>query len=117
MNWGVTICKSLTRRQTSDLLARLGQPLCNPRGMNPALQKPRREKRPDNVFTLASAVQRELISELASEMRWDHPDGYCKWLTSNQGLRRVTTDAEEAKVIEGLLATKRRQQPTGQGAA
>ena len=108
-SWGVTTCKNLTRRQASDLLARLGRPLRNPRGLHPAPQKPRREQRPDNVFTLASKAQRELIAELAPEIHWDQPDGYRKWLVSNQGLRRVTTDAEAARVIEGLMSIKRRQ--------
>ena len=107
--WGVTTCKNLTRRQASDLLARLGLALRNPRGMNPVPRKRRREKRPDNVFTLASPEQRQLIGELVAEIRWSTPDGYRRWLLANQGLRRVTTDAEAARVIEGLLAIRKRQ--------
>ena len=37
------------------------------------------------------------------------PHSYNKWLRGNMGLARVKTDAEAAKVIEGLLAMKRRQ--------
>ena len=107
-HWDVGTCKSLTRAEASDLLARLGRPIPNPRGLRPSPREDR-DALPNNVFRMPSAAQRSLIDELAAEIRWGAPDGYRKWLSANMGLRRITTDREAAKVIEGLRAIKRRQ--------
>lgn len=106
--WGVETCKALTRRQASELLRRLGARLRNP----PRSKRPRpaapRQKPPKGVTRLVSPVQRKLIDDLAREIAWREPGGYAGWLKKNQGLERVATASQAARVIEGLKALKKR---------
>ena len=108
--WGVDTCKGLTRRQASELLRNLGAKLRNP----PGSRRPRprkaapRETLPDGVIRLASPVQRRLIDELTGEIAWREPDGYAGWLKKNQGLERVASASQAARVIEGLKALKKK---------
>lgn len=111
-HWNATSCKDLSRLEASDLLARLGRPLANPRGLHPS-PRARRQALPNNVFRLASKLQRDLVAELVSEIHWGQEDGFSRWLRSNMGLTRITTDEEAGKVIEGLKAIKRRQHKDG----
>ena len=108
--YGVDTCKALTRRQASELLRQLGVALRNPPGKRP--KSPRtptsRAKLPPGVTRLSSPAQRQLIHELASEIPWREPDGYARWLKQNQGIRRVATAQQAARVIEGLKALKKR---------
>ena len=53
--------------------------------------------------------QRKLIEELAVEIAWRESDGYAGWLRANMDLERVATSDQAAKVIQGLLAMRRRQ--------
>ena len=120
MAFGVTTCKALTRRQASALLVKLGRPLPRPPGSGPAPTARRRAARAAQaqatarasgpVVRLATPLQRVLIEELIAEAPWRAPAAvaYPVWLQHNQGIRRVATFAQAAKVIEGLKAMKRR---------
>ncbi len=101
---GVDTCKGLSRRQASAFLLALGRPPA-PRPRRPAA--PRRRPAP-GVVRMASPAQRRLIEALASEVAWRSADGYRGWLRKNQGLPRVSTAAEAARVIEGLKGLRRR---------
>lgn len=105
--FGVDTCKALTRRQASDLLATLGQALSRP----PGARRPRTRKPAPtgpNVSRMVSPAQRELINELAGEIAWREAGGYDHWLHHNQGLERVSTSDQAARVITGLKAIRRR---------
>ena len=108
--WQVDTCKALTRRQASELLRHLGAKLRNPPGSRRPRPRPAasRQTLPDGVIRLASPVQRQLIGELVGEIAWREPDGYQGWLKKNQGLQRVATASQAARVIEGLKALKKR---------
>ena len=108
--WGVDTCKALTRRQGSEFLRHLGAKLRNPPGSRRPRPRPAasRQTLPDGVIRLASPAQRQLIGELAREIAWREPDGYAGWLKKNQGLERVATTSQAARVIEGLKALKRK---------
>ena len=103
--YGVETCKALTRRQASELLTRLGRPLALP----PRLRKRRPNRLPEGATRLVTPEQRKLIGELAAEIEWREPDGYAGWLRSNMDLERVATSDQAAKVIQGLLAMRRRR--------
>lgn len=107
---GAESCKDLTRRQASDLLARLGRPLRNP----PAGGRPKAPRAPaqpkfEGVAELATPLQRSLIAELAAEVEWHPQGGLESWCRASFGFRRPATRAQAAKAIEGLKAVKRRQ--------
>ena len=106
--FGVRSSKALTRRQASDLLVRLGQPLPRPPGTGRP-RAPRPDRLPDGATRLVTRLQRDLIAELAAEIMWAEPDGYALWLESNMGLKRVATSAQASRVIEGLKAMRRRR--------
>lgn len=106
--YGVETCKALTRRQASDLLTRLGRPLARPPA-SPRPRKPRPDRLPDGATRLVTGEQRELIAELAGEIEWREPAGYAGWLKANMGLERIATSDQAAKVIQGLLAMRRRR--------
>ena len=106
--WGVTTSKALTRRQASQLLHELQVPM-------PAITRkehpprPRQRRRgPVGAVRMISPAQRALIEELAAEIDWLEPDGYRRWLRSNMGLERVASAEQAARVIQGLLAMRRR---------
>lgn len=114
-DWDVSTCKDLTRREASDLLARLGRPLPNPPGArprtgprrrisNPALEPPAEDG--DGVIRLATAPQRALIAELAAEIAWESEDGCERWMRRSLGLSRVRTHADATKAIRGLRGLK-----------
>ena len=41
-------------------------------------------------------------------IEWREPDGYAGWLKANMGLERIATSDHAVKVIQGLLAMRRR---------
>lgn len=102
-------CKTLTRRQASDLLAALGRALPRPPGTRGPRPRPRRQAAAPNVRRMVSPAQRQLIGRLAAEVVWRTADGYSRWLRDNQGLERVSTSEQAARVIEGLKAIQRRR--------
>ena len=103
--YGVRSCTRLSRRQATDLLTKLGRPL--PR---PTRERKRRPDRlPEGAVRLVTPAQRELIAELAGEIEWGAADGYEGWLQRSMGLDRVATSDQGARVIEGLLAIRRRR--------
>lgn len=114
-DWGAASCKDLSRREASDLLARLGRPLANAPGSRPASGGRRRisvpAERPaqedaDGVVRLPSNRQRALIRDLAAEIAWETDDGYRRWLSRSLGLDRVRTRADAARTIAGLRGLK-----------
>ena len=105
----VDTCKALTRRQASDLLAALGRALPRPPGTQQPRPRPRRRATAPNVRRMASPAQQQLIGQLALEVTWWTADGYRRWLQDNQGLERVSTSDQAARVIEGLKAIQRRR--------
>ena len=108
--WGVESCTALTRRQASDLLRLLGRPLARRPGEQPPRPpRPRPAPTPPGVTPLPTPGQRRLITDLAREIRWATPEGYVGWLRASQGLERVLTLADAHRVIEGLLAIRRRR--------
>ena len=110
-DYGAKSCKELTRRQASDLLRRLGLPLKRPPGTQaprPPRARNTRPKTSPGVVRLASAPQRQLIEQLASEIEWRVPNGYPLWLKRHMGIERIATDQQASKVIQGLKAIKRR---------
>ena len=106
--YGVETCKALTRRQASELLARLGRPL--KRAPPERSRAPRPDPLPEGATRLATREQRGLIAELAAEVEWREPDGYAEWLKANMGLKRIATAAQAARIINGLMAMVRRAQ-------
>ncbi len=122
-NYGAASCKELTRRQASDLLARLGRPLPQAPGTPPAPRPPvRRAARPkpgpaaeDAVPRLASGAQRALAAALAGEVAWRRPDGFRRWLRAYVGVERVATARQAAQAIQGLKAMKARQRERRDG--
>ena len=103
--WGVTTCKDLTRRQAHELIQRLpGPPARTPRRRREAA--PRRL--PAGVVRMATRAQFELIHSLSREIEWRSAAGFAGWLWLHFGLRRVVTSAQARKVIEGMLAIRRR---------
>lgn len=106
--WGVTTSKALTRRQASQLLHELQVPMPAPvRKEHPP--RPRRRRRDSaRVARMVSPAQRALIEELAGEIDWRESDGYQRWLRSNMGIERVASAEQAARVIQGLLAMRRR---------
>ena len=108
--WGVDTCKALTRRQASEFLRHLGARLRNPPGSPRPRARPAapRQPLPKGVTRLASPEQRQLIGELAGEVAWREADGYQGWLKKNQGIERVATTSQAARVIEGLKALKKK---------
>ena len=100
---GVRTCKALSRRQAAAFLDGLA-------GRKRAA--PRRGRRPPpapaGTVRMITPAQRRLIDELASEIEWRAPGGYRRWLRSSLGLERPATSSDGAKVIEGLLAMRRR---------
>lgn len=107
--FGVGTCKSLTRRQASDLLALLGRPLPRPPGAR--RERPPREPRtppPAGVASLPTPAQRALIAELAERVDWRCGDGLEAWTQSCFGWRRPRSPEEASLVIEGLKALCRR---------
>ena len=107
---GAESCKGLTRRQASDLLARLGRPLRSPpAGGRPKAPRAPAPPRAEGVARMATPLQRSLIAELASEVEW-HPEGGLEpWCQASFGFRRPATQAQAAKAIEGLKGIKPRQ--------
>ena len=57
---------------------------------------------------MVSPEQRALIEALAAEIAWREPDGYRRWLRRNMSLERVASAEQAARVIQGLLAMRRR---------
>ena len=114
-DWGVSTSKDLSRRQASDLLARLGRPLARPPGDRPKPATRRRianpaEKPPsgdgDGVIRLATNRQRALIRDLAAEIAWETEDGFRRWLARSLGIDRVRTGADASRAIQGLRGLK-----------
>ena len=107
--YGVRSCKQLSRRQATELLTGLGRPL--PR---PARERQRRAPRlPKGAGRLVTPAQRELIAEIAGEIEWAGAGGYEGWLRSNMGIDRVATSEQGVRVIQGLLAIRRRRKDVG----
>ena len=106
--YGVETCKALSRRQASELLRQLGVGLRNPPGKRPKPKRQPRQTLPPGVTRLPSAAQLQLIKDLSTEIAWREEDGYAGWLLKNQGIRRVASAAQAARVIEGLKALKKR---------
>lgn len=104
--YGVASCKDLSRRQASELLRHLGAPLRNPPGTRPKAPRQPKTKLPPGVTRLPSAAQRQLISDLVSEIAWRQEGGYHAWLKANQGIKRVATAQQAMRVIEGLKGLK-----------
>ncbi|MYA08541.1 MAG: DUF1018 domain-containing protein [Holophagales bacterium] len=71
--------------------------------------KKKPEPLPPGVVRMATADQLRLIAELRSEIEWRHEDGYERWLRKNLGFDRVTASHHAVRVINGLLAMRRRQ--------
>ena len=115
-DWNATTCKDLTRRQASDLLARLGRPLSQPPRAKVAPQgRRRRISNPadappseggDGVVRLATAPERALVDELAAEIAWEVEDGFERWLRRSLGLSRIRTHADATRAIRGLKGLK-----------
>lgn len=114
-DWNVTTCKDLTRRQASDLIARLGRPLANPPGSRPKPAAKRRISNPaetppaedgDGVIRLSTNAQRNLIHGLAGEIAWESDDGFRRWLARSLGLDRVRTHDDATRAIQGLKGLK-----------
>ncbi len=101
--WGASSCKDLDRRQASELLRRLGLPLAPPR---PKATPP--ERLPAGVTRMVTEAQRRLIGELCADLGLTGR-AYRGWLRRNQGLERVRTSAEARRVIDGLMAWRRRR--------
>ena len=107
--FGVDTCKSLSRRQASDLLALLGRPLPRPPGAG--RERPPREPRapaPEGVASLPTPAQRALIAELAERVDWRGGGGLEAWTRASFGWPRPRAPEEAALVIEGLKAMLRR---------
>ena len=107
--WGVATSKALTRRQTSQLLHELHVPMpAAPQKEYPP--RPRRPRRPAawGAVRMISPAQRGLIEQLAAEIDWREPNGCRRWLRSNMGLERAASADQVARVIQGLLAMRRR---------
>lgn len=99
---GVRTCKALSRRQAAAFLDGLA-------GRKRAPQRGRRlPPAPAGTVRMITPAQRRLIGELVSEIDWRAPGGYRRWLRSSLGLERPATSSDGAKVIEGLLAMRRR---------
>ena len=114
-DWNVTTCKDLSRRQASDLLARLGRPLASPPGEKPKPETRRRISNPadqppqedgDGVIRLPTNAQRALIRDLSAEIAWRSADGFRRWLKLSLGLDRILTRADAARAIDGLRGLK-----------
>ena len=104
--WGVQSSKALTRRQASQLLHELHVPMPVVT-RRPAPPRPRRRGAAGAV-RMASPEQRGLIAEIASEIHWREEHGFECWLRRNMGMERVSSSAQAARVIQGLLAMRRR---------
>ena len=109
--WGVTTSKALTRREASQLLHELQVPMPVPtRKEHPPRPRQRRRRREQvGAVRMISPAQRALIEGLAGEIDWREPDGYRRWLQSNMSLERVASAEQAARVIQGLLAMRRRR--------
>ena len=114
-DWNVSTCKDLTRRQASDLLARLGRPLANAPGSRPKPAARRRIANPaerpsaenaDGVVRLATHPQRKLIHELAAEIAWETENGFRRWLARSLGLDGIRTHGDATRAIRGLKGLK-----------
>ena len=115
-DWNATTCKDLTRRQASDLLARLGRPLPNPplaktvpmgrrrRISNPATTAQSEDE--DGVVRLATVGERDLVERMATEIAWETDDGYRRWLRRSLGIERVRTRRDVNRAIQGLRSLK-----------
>lgn len=99
--------RDLTRRQASELLDELGRQLARPPGTGRP-RAPRPDRLDEGATRLVTAAQRRVIDELRAELEWG-PDGYEGWLQSNQGLARIATSAQAGRVIQALLAIRRRR--------
>ena len=107
--WAVTTSKALTRRQASQLLHELQVPM--PAAVRKEHPPPRRRSRrpaDGGALRMVSPEQRALIEALAAEIAWREPDGYRRWLRRNMSLERVASAEQAARVIQGLLAMRRR---------
>lgn len=104
--WGVERTRDMTRSQASELLDELGRKLARAPGTGPA-RAPRPDRLEGGATRLVTAKQRALIDELRAEIDWGG-GGYEEWLSANQGLARIATSAQAAKVIQALLAMRRR---------
>lgn len=102
---GVRTCKGLTRRQAAAFIDGLA-------GRKRAAPRPRRPRPapvPAGAVRMITPAQRRLIGELSAEIEWRADDGFRRWLRSSFGLERPpATSSEAAKVVEGLLAMRRR---------
>ena len=101
--FGTDTCKSLTRRQASDLLATLGRPFPTPQREASDPQAV-----PEGVTGLPTVAQRSLIAELAGRVTWRDRDGLSRWMTASFGWRRPRTRQDAAQAIEALKAMCRR---------
>ena len=105
--WGVDRTRDLTRSQASELLDELGRTLPRPPGTGrPKAPRPKRVE--GGATRLVTAAQRALIDELRGEIEWGQ-GGYEGWLSANQGLTRVATNVQAGKVLQALLAMRRRR--------
>ncbi len=112
--FGVATCKDLNRKQAHELLNHLAprRPRLTPRQQTPRQQPAKQQARPpDNVFHLATPAQHQLIHDLIREVKWHTPGGYAAWLNKYLGLKRITSQGDAQKVINGLKGLKRHARP------
>ena len=106
--WAVRTSKALTRRQASQLLHELQVPMPATARKEPPPRRRSRRPADGGALRMVSPEQRALIEALAAEIAWREPDGYRRWLRRNMSLERVASAAQAARVIQGLLAMRRR---------
>ena len=103
--FGVDSSTKLTRLQAARFLAELAQ-----RGFSirPSSLVPRPSPAPrvrrvsGNVVRIASKEQMQKIYAVAGLIKWEHANGYERWLKKRMRLDRIRTAADAYVVIEGL---------------
>jgi len=111
--YGVHSTKELTETQAEDLidyfrLLGFGKKkrkwtctLCHPR--------PRRNDIPDGTIYPVSLGQEIVIRVLKDKVRWNHPQGYERWLLKYFGLTVIQTSLDASRVITALKGLLRSQ--------
>lgn len=68
-----------------------------------------RKGKPSNVYCLATHDQLNMISSLATQIKWRVQDGFHRWMKKYMRIERIKTDDEACKVIEGLKGMLKNQ--------
>lgn len=74
-----------------------------------------RAGKPSNIYCLATHDQLNMISALATQIKWRVEDGFHRWMKRYMRIERIKTDDEACKVIEGLKGMLANQERTVNG--